>query len=166
MKYSEYQELKIKEIVKRHGEYEFPLFLTMLRKAIGYTRVTCSIDTGISCTRLHFLEAGRFKKIDKWEVHILAAYYGVPEKLLNRKANSFIRKSNRLQKGDKDDSQVIDDESFDAVLDNPYHTPTGQEVSEMGFRESHSLKHAESGFSFTTILEQKAWEIPDRKGLA
>ena len=91
MKASDFRDIKVKCLIEHEAEYDFPLFLSLLRKAAGYTRPTCRDDTGISVTRFHYLESGKFRRIWDWECAILAEYYQIPKEILLKKAKAFIK---------------------------------------------------------------------------
>jgi len=106
MKREEITGFKIQKLLKDQEIYDFPLFLSMLRKIHGAKRSVVSEDVGISMSKLFYLEKGRFdKNLSEVEVKILGNYYGVPSEVLREKSDKFLRKKMK-QKIAKKESHV------------------------------------------------------------
>jgi hypothetical protein len=84
---------KIKNLLERENEYEFPEFLSLLREYVGGNRKTVAKELNISDFLLFHWEHGNFKKcIKPSNLALLSDYYKVPFKIMNRKMKEFLEK--------------------------------------------------------------------------
>lgn len=83
---------KIREIICRENEFDFPEFLIMLRTTLGLTQKCLSKETGIGDWTFHTWEHGKIIRPPRYELLVtLADYYGISHKLLKQKALDFVR---------------------------------------------------------------------------
>jgi hypothetical protein len=102
MKRQDIADFRIQKIISDQDQYEFPLFLRMLRRMCGMQRRCVSEDTGIAETRLFYLENGRFKRrLGVDEIRLLSEYYDVPCKLLEKKVTDFLDSGKARPQGQK-----------------------------------------------------------------
>lgn len=95
---SEYQ---LRILLEQHENYTFPEFICMWRRIRGDKRRAIWCATGITQTRLFYLENGRFKKMPtNLELKNLSAFYSIPPLLLSRKARKFIKSGQAKRQGD------------------------------------------------------------------
>jgi hypothetical protein len=91
MRREEITEFKIQKLLKDRDIYDFPIFLSMLRKIHGAKRSVVSEDVGISLSKLFQLEKGKFDKYpSELDIKVLSHYYGVPHEVLREKSNKFL----------------------------------------------------------------------------
>lgn len=84
---------EIKELVYRQEEFDFPCFLTLLRRSIGVNRRSLAKETKLPEWRLFNYEKGRFSKdLNPYSLLTLADYYGIPFRILESKMKSYRRK--------------------------------------------------------------------------
>lgn len=92
MKREDITNFRIQKVIDDESQYDFPLFLRMLRRMYGMQRKCVSEDTGIAETRLFYLENGRFKRrLGNDELRLLSEYYNVGMDLLESKVNDFLK---------------------------------------------------------------------------
>jgi hypothetical protein len=85
--------IKISETIKSHTKYNFPEFLAKLRKDLCVSRKTMADDLKIPYLRLFHFELGEFTRPIGGEVlKSLSVYFGIPEKILSEKAQSYKRR--------------------------------------------------------------------------
>lgn len=80
---------KIKSLVESEQNYTFPEFIFKLRQCQGPTRRVAAEDMGISMSRLHNLELGKFASYPD-EVALFCEYYKISRSMLARKAKEFV----------------------------------------------------------------------------
>ena len=87
-------QMKVKTVLEvAKEEYEFPKLLRTLRRLIRQTRRAVSEDTLIPPHRIEYLETGKFNRMpEEDEFLTLGAYFGVPGKLLKKKAKQYLEK--------------------------------------------------------------------------
>ncbi len=92
---------RIQKVFEDQTDYEFPVFLRLLRRLHGMQRKFVCADIGISETRLFYLENGRFKRMPGLdELALLGDYYGVQRTLLAEKAKNFLKSGKSRRQGD------------------------------------------------------------------
>lgn len=99
MKREELTKFKIQKLLEEHDVYDFPIFLSLLRKMHGMKRTVVCEDIGMSITRLFHLENGQFNRLPSdIDFQVLSNYYGVPIQLLKKKTNEFLREKEERKK--------------------------------------------------------------------
>ncbi len=83
--------IRMKFLIERENLYEFPEFITRLRKVLGKSKSAVSIDLGISYDQLFRLECGRFLSCKLKRIEKIAEYYGVFPKILEEKCRKFLK---------------------------------------------------------------------------
>ena len=83
--------LKVKQIIKAEKEFEFPVFIRTLRKALGVPRKMMAKELGISEMMIYYKEEGKFTRMPETEFLVsIAEYLRVPKSLLIVKARAYV----------------------------------------------------------------------------
>lgn len=82
---------KIGKLVSKESKYEFPSFLSEVRKCFGLTRRVACKDMNFPEMKLFHLENGVFRThLDYEQIKKLSNYYDIDSQLLKSKADEFI----------------------------------------------------------------------------
>lgn len=82
---------KIKEIIRRENEYEFPDFLRLLRESVGGNRKSVAKELNMSDFLLYHWEHGNFKRsIKPHNLALISDYYDIPFSMLNAKMKKYL----------------------------------------------------------------------------
>ena len=88
--YDKVKAQKIHEVLGRSDEFDFSELICMLRTAIGVTQKSLALDTQIPDWKIHNWETGKFVRCPRYDSLVsLADYFGIPAKLLKKKAKQF-----------------------------------------------------------------------------
>lgn len=96
--------LRLKKLLDRQRDMQFPEFLKGLRLAYGQSRRNVCTDLKFSEMRMFCLENGTFRRgVLLSEIEMIAKYYNIEIDLIKEKANNFIlggygkQQSNRVR---------------------------------------------------------------------
>ena len=82
---------KVSNLIDKENKYEFPQFLTEIRKCFGLTRRSACKDMKFPEMKMFHLEAGVFRNhVAFEEIQQIAEYYDIDSHLLKSKADEFI----------------------------------------------------------------------------
>ncbi len=82
---------KIRDIIRREEEYEFPEFLRLLRETVGGNRKFVAKELNISDFLLFHWEHGNFKRcIKPHNLALVCDYYNIPFNLMNAKMKKYL----------------------------------------------------------------------------
>lgn len=104
--------IKINTVINSEHENQFPEFLLKLRKAAGFSRQRVSKETGISQSRITYLESGDFVNLPN-ELPLLCDYFCVPRSLMMSKAKDYVYKKHLkrpkfpIPKGKSEDPEAM-----------------------------------------------------------
>lgn len=85
---------EIDRVKENQDEYEFPEFISLMRRAICTSRKKQAEDLGLPYLKLYNLEAGSFKKVPEIEILTkISEYFDVPISLLAKKAKDYVFES-------------------------------------------------------------------------
>lgn len=86
----ELMKLKVETLMKREGEYEFPEFMRLVRKSLGFTRKAVAGFLDVSESKMYYLEEGKFiRGPDPEFVATLAHFYGLNGKFVMKKFKEY-----------------------------------------------------------------------------
>lgn len=86
---------EVEKIKHNHQEYEFPEFISQLRRALCLNRQVICDDLEMPYLKLFYLELGSFKKVPDTDIlNKLAEYFDIPLSLLAKKAKDYIYDDN------------------------------------------------------------------------
>lgn len=89
----EFAQVRIKNIMDKESEFDFPEFVRCIRKSLSLSRKEMSKEMGIHEMKLYYLEFGKFKRMPElWILTSLADYFGMPKEILIHKAKMWISK--------------------------------------------------------------------------
>lgn len=98
--------LKIKKLLAKEAQYDFPKFMRFIRKTYSITRKEVAETMGVSESKIYYMEAGNFKKsLDAHFLDTLANYYAIDKVLLWRKHNLYLQK--KKPKADTQNCKVV-----------------------------------------------------------
>jgi len=95
-------EIKLQSLIKREYSYNFPDFITELRKVLGRTRQVVAYDLDLEYDALLRMESGKSKVYNAGSVTLLAEYYGVNPSILEKKSRTWQLESKKKYKVAKD----------------------------------------------------------------
>lgn len=81
---------KLKIMLEKEEEFEFPQFIHDVRKCLGACRRVVCEDTGIKEKKLRDIELGVFCTAPLDAIAKLCQYYGLPKALMTRKAKEYV----------------------------------------------------------------------------
>ena len=88
----EMMDLKLKELMKREDQYEFPLFMRLVRKTLGLSRKSVAETLAVSESKMYYLEDGKFVRgPDPEFIASLAHYYGLNGRFIMKKFGEYTR---------------------------------------------------------------------------
>lgn len=88
--------LKVDALMKEEKDYEFPQFMRLLRKSLGFTRKGVAELLDVSESKMYYLEEGKFTRgPDPEFVATLAHFYGINGKFAIQKLHDYVEEKCR-----------------------------------------------------------------------
>ena len=98
---------KVNNLIAKEAKFDFPQFLTEIRKCYGLTRRTASKEMKYPELKLFHLETGTFRnRIGFEEIQPIADYYNIDSVLLHQKADDFITEGKGIPQNYKNKSSI------------------------------------------------------------